>query len=597
MLLYNTVGKLEGEILIETGSISKKINGIITLDFTTIFGNEISSEIVPASIIEAENCYFRVQKINRTNSAQRKISVSCECKISIDLLDKYVESYKVTDATFQLAINQLLSGEGYTIEVASNLTAIKSYEATKTNKYKILQDLIELYSVEMLVKKNTITFAKAIGNQIPIVFLMGKNLENFQSYEDISQVVTRLHYESSSNEELKGVMDSQYINNYPTIKETYQSFDADTAEALDILASNYLKSVELPETSYKVDLPLQYQLEDVEVLRKVDTGDVVEITDFDGATKTTRVMELSKDITCQSNIAVTLGFIPKELTDLQTNILSRIENLENKKQAVDINYITQVLETKVISAETAHILNAWIRNLNVEYLETNFEAIDVRVSNESNKRYFIRIKGIEMVFMEAELSAAETQNYLDADGNQIYWTAIDSHAQAYKFFTITDPYEVHQADLKDLSQSEIEQFRERFRVKVRKTLNEYEKMKINFDATGDTIYPKMVWGTGDGNANNKKGFIYKDTDGFVVEYYNSTGQLRQMKMTEEGITFTPEIAGGGSKEEVIVNEDGSVVVGKHYIIDHQPTQAEIDTLEEGTIIIVYDSKAEYVPTA
>lgn len=221
------------------------------------------------------------------------------------------------------------------------------------------------------------------------------------------------------------------------------------------------------------------------------------------------------------------------------------DKTEEVAQEVVQNVIVEVVEQEVITANTAHILNAWIRDLNVEFLETNFDALDVRREYpEGGIRNFIRIKEEQIEFVTQTLSETETQDYVNKDGNQIYYTAIDEHPQAYKYFTITSPISIYQ----DLTEKQVDGFK----VKVRKVVSESIKAAFAFGLIGETQYPLMRWGIGtdgSGETDNGKGFIYKELDGLVLKYITSKGVTHQIKLGENGI----EGIETGSGEKIIQN--------------------------------------------
>lgn len=240
------------------------------------------------------------------------------------------------------------------------------------------------------------------------------------------------------------------------------------------------------------------------------------------------------------------------------------EEIEEAKRKTSINSIVEVTKETVITAETAHILNAWIKNLYVDYLETNFSAIDPRLTAPTNStRDYIRVKDLNMDFITQELSDSETEELMIPNPSNldelinVYYTAIGDHPDAYKYFTITRPKNIY-PELTDEEENA-------FKVMVRKRGSSGTKMKICFDeitlSNGTkTIAPVMIWGAGDGTTGNKhpeieneercaRGFIYKDQDGLKIQYFKSnTGELREVKLSDEGVVITPPITeeGGGT---------------------------------------------------
>ena len=98
-----------------------------------------------------------------------------------------------------------------------------------------------------------------------------------------------------------------------------------------------------------------------------------------------QAVSYNRNFTKQSD-TYQLGERKKDFTDIQ-------QIISNEVQEIAPEVIVEVFHEEVISANTAHILNVWITDLNVEFLETNFNALDIRKpAPEGNIRNCIRIK-------------------------------------------------------------------------------------------------------------------------------------------------------------------------------------------------------------
>lgn len=356
----------------------------------------------------------------------------------------------------------------------------------------------------------------------------------------------------------------------------------------------------------------------------------------------------------------TFNFNSPELINLIQNIVeievdNSLEVIFKEIEERVFNQIVEVFETEVLAADTAHILNAWIRFLKVDMLETNFEALDPRISwppgAEPFVRYFVRIAGITIQHIRATLSPTEIENYRTpsyrlpdgsmSPGDQIYWTAIGDHPQAFKYFTITDPISVfvngvitvsggntitvtnrrvltnplppgveppedYEKIWRDLTSHEQEQVREMFRVKVRSTLSESVRKTDAFEyinnpsGTGQTMIPKTIWGGGnhvDPSLTNGRGYQYKDWNGFNMTYTTRTGYGSTPAGTEIGIRLQDDGCYYFDMEE---NEwlkigSGSKFDGSHIIMPRLPVQAEIDLMPIDSVVLVYDPNTPFIP--
>lgn len=195
-------------------------------------------------------------------------------------------------------------------------------------------------------------------------------------------------------------------------------------------------------------------------------------------------------------------------------------HMKNMPENLPDTVITEVIHQQVINVETAHILNAWIKNLFVEYVETN---MDARLDRNTVERYFIRIEDVNEEMVQQFLDPSQIEDLLIPDPRgtgtfiNVYFTAIGDHKDAYRYFTITNPREIHE----DLTNSEVEAFK----VKVKKVTKEVVRYRKGFaeitmnDGTR-TVTPMELWGAGTdttGQTDKGKTRIFKDQVGYTLQ--------------------------------------------------------------------------------
>lgn len=250
-------------------------------------------------------------------------------------------------------------------------------------------------------------------------------------------------------------------------------------------------------------------------LKRANLGDTVIVTDEELgiASVEKKVIEIERDYILGIHTKVTLGDpLPKIIEAIKKNIEVG-------------NVITEVIHEQVINVETAHILNAWIKNLFVEYVETNMNA---RLDRTTTDRYFIRIKEEREEMVWQELNPNEYEEFKIPDPSDpssnnminVYFTAIGDHPDAYRYFTITHPASIHQ----DITQGEVNAFK----VMVKKVKSEMVKYSKQFgslklsDGT-ETMAPIELFGAGTdttGQTMRGKGFTFKDQRGLAIGTYN-----------------------------------------------------------------------------
>lgn len=220
----------------------------------------------------------------------------------------------------------------------------------------------------------------------------------------------------------------------------------------------------------------------------------------------------------------------------------------------DITELIPVLEETVISVQVLHALLAWVSTLVVDRVETNVSSRLV-TTPYIEMREFITIKNWEIDFKQSHLSDTELEQLCIEIGDTltpIWWTSIGEHPQAYKFFTLTHPTEIHD----NLTPSEVDEFR----AMVRKESTPMTKLRILFeedswtDAEGQTIttsIPKLIFGGGysvDGSDDTGKGFIEKRVDQFKISYITANNDEVAIIMDDNGgrlVNFDVQGGGGG----------------------------------------------------
>lgn len=283
----------------------------------------------------------------------------------------------------------------------------------------------------------------------------------------------------------------------------------------------------------------------LEALEKVDLGDALIVLDRarDNKPVDRVVVEVTKDLLTDKVSGLVLGDPNPKFSDSILDLIMPpiLEEVDEMIKNIDPTIITEVVHQQVINVETAHVLNAWIKNLFVEYVETN---MDARLDKSSIARDFIRIENEREEMVHQELDLKNTEDLLipnpNGSGEQInvYFTAIGNHIDAYKYFTITNPKAIH----KDLTDIEVEAFK----VKVKKITSEKVKYSkafktIEYSNGKSAVAPIETWGEGTdptGSTDKGKAYVYKDLDAYVIRYMKQDGTYTELRVGEGGISTT-----------------------------------------------------------
>lgn len=290
--------------------------------------------------------------------------------------------------------------------------------------------------------------------------------------------------------------------------------------ALTLTVDTKLKGISRSEdfTTKKVNYRVEVDTLNMQELETISVNDTLRIVDTElGLDDRRKVVRTEYSPILKKNISVEIGDIVED-----TFVDDIIDLVEENIELPD-NVITEVVHEQVINVETAHILNAWIKNLFVEYLETN---MDARLNPQQVVRDYIRIENEKYEMIHQALDSTQDEYLMIPDPNgsgtmiHVYYTAIGDHPDACRYFTITNPKLVH----KDLTDAQVDAFK----VTVRKSASEivkyvHEFTKIKMADGTETDAPLMLFGAGtdaNGQTTRGKGFIYKEQRGLVVGTYN-----------------------------------------------------------------------------
>ena len=510
------------KVPINQGHIQGERNGYYTLSFS-VLKSYLKSRAITIdhnTIFKVGNLYYGQVSAGSKDHQKIVSEFTAELLQTQVLMFKYLKELKLQDTTLEHVLRTLLEGTIFTVGACEDIGPF-NFEIKNTNAQNALTKLIEETGTEIKYEELKISIKKKQWGQSATVLRKGFDFTVLNEDTDTSDVITKLYFQNNRGD-LSGTITSKKASDYNFVREAYKEFQAETLEELTTLATDYLQTVDSPKVSLSISIPKSKNL-DLQLCQLVRIHNTVLNKQMDYKVVTYTKSLITGEDTYQ------LGERKKDFADIQEVITQEVQNV-----APDI--IVEVIEKEVISAKTAHILNAWVRDLNVEYLETNFDALDTRKPAPlGNIRNCIRIQEECIDYVTQELSPTEVMDYKNKDGQQIYYTAIHNHPQAYQFFTLTTPQSIY-PDLTDIQV-------DAFKVKVRKVITEQVKASFKFDSTeGDTLYPSMVWGTGTdptGTTHHGKGFIYKDLDGLVLKYITSIGKSHEIKLGEKGIEGLP----------------------------------------------------------
>jgi hypothetical protein len=471
------------------------------------------------------------------------------------------------------------------VDYSDTFTVIKSLFANFSAGHMNIRCEDEELYLDFLTSYNettqTVSFRKNLldltrtydmSDLVTVIIPLGDKLEDRDDYLTVSSVNSGSIY----------VQNTEALSTYGRIEKVVHFDGITDANDLIAAAQEYLSDYQFDNIVLDVSaVDLHYLDSDIDSFNLLDN--IQCLSSPHGLNKKLPLTELNIPLDNPASTTITLGEETDNSTlsskfenyttsdDVSSTVKSTVKDEVKNSVSTEVsNQVTNIqqniVNTQVIKSETMQATWCFSKYMLVQFLETNFEAIDVNKSYKSLRKY-IRIYDDNIEVIEAEISDTETETYKDPNGQKLYWTSIDG-SDAYKFFTYSGPMTTSKAKKPDdMTSSE---FEETYEVKVRKTTAKYVKCTLGFPLNSSgTGEPELVLGTGDEN-NRGKLRIVKDTDAAWFEYTSRTD---------------------GTKYAIMVNDEGwSQVYGdsttKLYPIAVVNDVAEADNLPVGTLVFV-----------
>ncbi|GHU76935.1 hypothetical protein FACS1894188_10250 [Clostridia bacterium] len=396
--------------------------------------------LTPKTVYKYNGVFYRQLEFDTSDEEVGSIDIDACDLLHADLIDSFVSEFKHT-ATLRTMMNALLAGTIFTLGECE-ASEVKTIDLKNVNKQTVLSSIMDLFQVEIekeLLIVNMKNKFEYLINNAPYLLKKGINLVNLKGKVDTSKVITRLFYRDSNiADDSLHSLDGAYIGIYPAPKTAYKEFKGNAAQK----AAEYLLINQDPLSSYTVQMPFNFDLS-----RDFKLGTLTQLLcEQLGINLNLRVVSIEQDITWQTGDTYVLGKKAKTFNEIiaesliettrlngALNIPELVQEVYNQvdsnvtniiEQSV-VNNIETIIRTDVISADTATFLACWSRDVVVDYLETNFEAL--LLSNPSptlGLRELIRIHGANQEYIIQELSNEPTP-YFTPSGRPVYWTSIE----------------------------------------------------------------------------------------------------------------------------------------------------------------------------
>ena len=544
--------------------INAKIKQVVNKD-NVLNIDIVGKDINLNDVIIIDNQKYRaisveLQGLNRNTCSIHAEHISYDLNVDMDILKNESEedtSEYVLNGTYSLqeAVNICLSGTQFSL-TSCDVGGVKQIQYSSMTKREAIIKLMEDFRCECIFDNYNLIISNNIGSDNGVTFKYAKNLTGLTKTE---------------------------------------SKDG---------------------TSYKIDI-VELGLIDTSY-QNIRLGDTITIKDETiGVDVKQRVMSIEYNPFRRIHTSIEIGNVEKDFGDTFINEIVNIEEkIENATKNIKIeniyNQITEVFKTQTLSADVIHSLNAWIDEMEVNYLRTNFNG---RRENKGGFWNYIYIHDMIIEFNTAKLSAVEYEQYKTPSGKTIYWTAIADNKDAYSYFTLQKPHIPDKAMAHFRGEDKPRLVKESdFFVMVPKILEQYTKMQILFEThsnDGQVNYvPKMIWGAGD-KQGKSIGKLYKDSNSMRMEYIRSKGgtsaiDLGENFVIEDGKNKYNVNLSDGADGMALIKSGNEIKFGKFktdtniktnaniMFFDKKPTKRDIDDLEENTVVLVLDEPLEYI---
>lgn len=477
----------------------------------------INHLIIGDNIAEVDDDYFDIIEYKKGQSSDGKMTVDVDCEhISYRLNDPdYNLEYFTWIGTPTFILGKILDGTGFTVGTVE-FTEVLTYSAQEAkSRRQILMEFVALLGGGVDFNKFTINILSQRGSSVPKNLLQDRNIEVLSKifskrekdkdgnplvgYEcalikpmaiALGDVVT-IDYESLDiNVQLRVVsLTTDPYNKYLAAFEIGNFYPGLADDAYRIETSTLAKG----KTYYGARISPENGFESIrsdKMARSVFNADIFAMQTGDG----------------QGNWTNKLYFDPATGKYVFDGTLSAtmIEALEAEFNVT----VSNVTITNVLAAETGYIAQLTVDSVETSTKVQNYLAEDISDVN------YIKIFEQYIQFITASTDGSDDVQARGRNGELLYWKNEDKEAVV---LDETDwPVMIY-------------------------VYNEQIKAEFGFENTDGVYVPKITLGLGDGvTSNSAKAEIYKGQTGLEINYYRSnTGELRQIKLTDDGIFITP----------------------------------------------------------
>jgi len=497
----------------------EEINGENTLDFTAILDAKLNAFIDENTIFELDNEYFDIARFKKDTNEDNTYTLEVESEhVSYRLNDPLLNvEYFTEEGTPTYILGQILDGTDFTIGTIEYEDVITYSAQEAKSRRGLLMEFVAYLGGEISFSNFEISIVVHRGSSVVKSVIKGKNVNV------VSKIFNKRQKDTDGNSIVSYSCEPIYL---PT--DNYTLGDEILLIQTDLNIREQLRVVSLrynPYNSREVTFQFANYVNGLaDRLYHIETSTVVKDKIYNG----TRIGPEFGFEAIRSDKKARAYFrsdgMAMQAGDGVGNYANKLYYDYNPETDETILVFDGILSAQVIEAVAATI------DIVVSYtiITQNLYASDGRVTKLTVDRlltgnvldgdeyiYYIDIHDQYEKFIEAHRRDDLPQiQYTNAEDELLYWADEEHETMGIE---ITDfPVKVYQYDL-------------------------LEKMQLCFEMVGAYMVPKIMLGAGDGILEKSgKAEIYKSELGLFINYYkNTTSELRQIKLTNDGIVMTP----------------------------------------------------------
>jgi hypothetical protein len=490
-----------------SSSITEMINSDKTLDFSVWLTSTMNDLIQGDNVIEVNDDYYDIAEYKKGQSNNGKLTADVSCEhISYRLNDpEYDLEYFTHIGTPEYILGKILYGTDFTVGTIEFTASITYSLQEAKSRRQILMEFVELLGGEVNFNKFEISIMVQRGSVVAKNLLVDRNIEvlskTYNKRETDDDGNPLVSYECTLIRPLDIALGD-------VVTIDYASLDIDVQLRIVSLTTNPYNKYEeifvignfnpgLADDAYRIETSTLTKgksyygarispengfesIRNDKMARSVFNADTFAMQSGDGS---------------GSNWANKLYFDPALGKYVFDGDLS----------ATTIEALQSVITPNLYAGK------ATIAELTVDQLDTGTK-VQKYLSGSKTDVNYIKIHEQYIQFITASTDGTTVEQATNRDGALLYW---DDDTKAAASTTETD-YPV-----------------------MMYAYTELVKAEFAFEFDGSNYVPKITLGTGDGvTGNSAKAEIYKASTGLEINYYKSnTGELRQIKLADTGITI------------------------------------------------------------